>query len=722
MHELTENLSRLLLRDLLIILTAGLLAGMLCKRMRIPMVIGHLAVGALIGGSFLNFLPLAEEPAGIDAPAEDGRPLETLIRENLPQDNLHGTEDILNDTENVPHDTQDAPQEMENREKPGGIDEGIRGNINNKRGDIEGLAEDREPLEDASGSQREGVGSRMGLPSRNNDSLPMVADTNEQKNEEKMTSDADRTKVPGGYWDPTPSRWPPEASRPGSNARTLASGVKTVLFERNLLEGLAHFGAILLLFAIGIQFSPSEITQVWKYFVLGGSVQMFGVILPLTLLFPLCGLDWKTGFVIGAAVSLSSTVLVFKSLEDMGHAKTSHGMRMVAILLFQDIAVVPLLLLLPMLGSARGNLPELCASVFAMLVHSLLFLALVMILRYLVCMRWVQHLAALRSAEILALFSVVLILAVCGTAVRLQLPAALGGLAAGVVLSENRLTHQISAITLPFRETFSAIFFVSLGAMFDYRILLDAPAVTLGAFAGLLTLKTLVGGLAFRLLGIPWKTAVALGLGMSQLGELSFVILSDAAARGMFSQDIYQQMLLIALVSLLMTPLFLRVAQNRFNSQLLSEGDESRHPVRLHAPASGTRNAIVVGLGPVGSKIVSFLELSGLNVCLVDMNPINLHPYAQEGFRTVAGDATNLSSLQLAEISECHLAVITVPDDDIAADVTGAVRAANPRCSIMVRCRYLVNRRNLLSAGANKVICEEAETGGLIIRSLEKLV
>jgi CPA2 family monovalent cation:H+ antiporter-2 len=451
---------------------------------------------------------------------------------------------------------------------------------------------------------------------------------------------------------------------------------------------------------------------------------MLGVIIPLTLFIPLMGGDWKIGLVLGSAVSLSSTVLVFKSLEDMGQVGSLHGIRAVAILLFQDVAVVPLLVLVSLMaalasGSAEGN------GTFAQLVSlglgSAIFVVFVVIVRLLFCKYGVPFLLGLQSVEIIVLFTMFLLLAVSGAAISLQLPGTMGTLAAGVILSETRLTNQITAVTVAMRETFSAIFFVSLGALFDPSILFTTPVLTLGALAGCLAVKTLAAGIALRVLGLSWAAALGMGLGLSQLGELSFVLLSQGVASGLFNYETYQRILFVALTSIILTPVFLKIALRFAPEHNAVHGGEDEHSAVMF-PEDASKKAVVIGMGPVGGRIATYLETTGFEVGLIDMNPVNLHSYAQHGFRTISGNAVDEAVLRLADVRNVTLVAIAVPDDLFAEEIVGTVRKMNDHCIILTRCRYAGNIVKLEQRGANLVLCGENELANAAVRTLRKLL
>jgi len=483
------------------------------------------------------------------------------------------------------------------------------------------------------------------------------------------------------------------------------------------LNYLAQAGALLLLFSIGIEFSMEELRRLSRYFFVGGSVQMLLVALPVVGVSALLGFPWQSAVLVGAAAALSSTVLVFKALEEWGHVASSRGRRAIGILLFQDVALIFLMLLVPMLAGT-GVQPGWQA--WALLAaKSALFVAAVLALRSVIG-RWLAtYLAELRSVELLLLFALIVLGGASLGAYAAGFPPALGALAAGVALSGNRLSAQFDALILPYRETFAAVFFVSLGTLMHFDVLADAPLVTLGGLLGVLVLKTGAAAATLRLLGARWRVAWGMGLGLSQLGELSFVLLSEGVAQGVVSPLLYNRMLFIALGTLILTPQLLKTGLSWAEKD--EDYDHSWTADILGSTPPPVDRALVVGLGPIGGQVASQLEIRGMDVCLIDLSPVNLHPYAQQGFRTIAGDGSDPEILERADVDRCLLAVVTVPDDTAAREVVGAIRILNPACTIVVRCRYQANVAPIRRAGATTVISEEAEAGGAIVRLLEQL-
>jgi CPA2 family monovalent cation:H+ antiporter-2 len=491
-----------------------------------------------------------------------------------------------------------------------------------------------------------------------------------------------------------------------------AGGLGIVEEPRHELEMIAEAGALMLLFSVGIEFSFAELSALRTYFFVGGALQMALVALPLTLAARLAGMPPTSAVLAGVAGSLSSTVLVFRALTEQGQTESPHGRRGLAVLLFQDAALVPLLMLTPLLTGGENG-PQLGAFA-ALAVKAVAFFAGLWALQRAIAAILAPTLAGLRSVELVVLVVVMLLGSLCWTAYRLGLPPAVGAFGAGLALSGNRLTRQIDAIVLPFRETFAAVFFVTLGMLLRPAAFLAEPLLLAIGLAAMVLLKACAAAVALRAVGLPWRGAWGMGAGLAQLGEFSFLLVAQGMNAGLISAHDYNRMLFIAVATLVLTPWLL-------NRGLAWAGGAPTEALgrRPTPPAEGQR-ALVVGIGPIGGQAASRLETLGIDVALIDLNAVNLHPFAQLGFATFAGDASDPVVLERADVADRHLAVVCVPKDDLALEIVRALRKANPRLEIIVRCRYQGFAARLRKAGAASVVSEEQEAAGPLMRRCEQ--
>lgn len=519
--------------------------------------------------------------------------------------------------------------------------------------------------------------------------------------------------------------------------------------QQHELESFAEAGVFLLLFSIGLEFSLDDLRRLGSNLVIGGATQMALVAVPVTLVLRMADFSWQSASLIAAATSFSSTVLVFKALSEWGQSSTPHGRRSIGILLFQDAALVPLLLLVPILTGTGEVVGAMQYGSLAL--KSALFVAGVVGARRLLD-RWIiPAMAHYRSPELVILFTLVSLGCVTMVAYKIGLPPAVGALAAGLIFSGNRWSKQIDALVLPFRETFAAVFFVGLGLISNPGLLITEPLVIVQCLLAVVAIKAFAATVALRLTRLPWKASVGMGIGLAHVGEFAFVLVLLGLESGLVSQSDYERLVAVAVGSLILTPMLLKFglrwtrsdsAVDDLEAPTLSSGaargntargdTKGGDPGNAQGKAQGKTGekrlgagwmepgsmATVIGAGPIGRRVASQLETVGHDVCLVDLSPINLHSFAQEGFRTIAGDASKTEILRLAEADRAPVAAVCVPNDDTAIQVVRAVRRVNPACWIVVRCRYQANAGKLKKAGAAAVVSEEVEATAALLKVL----
>jgi K+:H+ antiporter len=483
------------------------------------------------------------------------------------------------------------------------------------------------------------------------------------------------------------------------------------------LHYLSETGVLLLLFSIGLELSLEELVRMGRKLILGGGIQMTLVGAPVFSIGLMFGLPWQSALLVSFACAFSSTVLVFKALSEWGQSTTAHGKRAIGILLFQDLMLVPLLLLLPML-TGIGEQPT--GTAFILLsIKSFCFVAAIFFLRRLINDWMVPLFGRMRSVELVVLFTFTILGGAGIGAYLIGLPPMIGALGAGLALGGNRLTQQVDALILPFRETFSAIFFVSLGTLMRFDLLIGSSnglAIAATILIGVLLLKSVAATVALRMTGLNRRTSLGMGVGLSQMGEFSFVLLSNGFALKMLSADSYNTMLVVGLGSLILTPQLLKKGLGFAETGAIAEETPARS---YESNNRSVRQAVVIGIGPIGAQAASRLELTGTEVHLIDFSPLNLQSFAQQGFHTVAGDAVDDEILTLGHVDQCCLAIVTVASDMAAIDIVSGIRRMNTSCRIVVRCRYMANVRNVKKAGADEVISEEAEASLAMVRLIE---
>lgn len=473
--------------------------------------------------------------------------------------------------------------------------------------------------------------------------------------------------------------------------------------ETHEIEYLAEAGVFLLLFSIGLEFSLEELARMRRHLLIGGVAQMLLCSIPAGVALWWMNFPPSACVLLAAAVAFSSTVLVFKALSEAGQASLPHGRRAIGILLFQDAALVPLLLLTPLLV---GESPR-AVDYLWLIAATALFLLVIIGLRHVLSEYIVPHIANQGSPELVVLFSLVVLGAVSLFAHALTLPPAVGAFAAGLSLGGNRLSGQFDALLLPFRETFAAVFFVSLGLLLSLSRVVSEPLLVLGGIALLLVLKTFAAAVALWLTKLPPRRAFGMGVGLAHVGEFAYVLLLFARNANLVSEQSSERFIAIGVGTLIISPLLMQWG-TRFvaGSPTVEEDPEPASTAARPEPPLG--RAMVVGLGPVGRSVASQLETMGYELTLVDRSAINAHELAQLGAHVLAGDATEGSLLDAARTDSFELIVVCVPDDAVALRVVEGIRRRNVGAKVMVRCRYASTVSKLRHAGADIAVSEEA--------------
>ena len=487
-------------------------------------------------------------------------------------------------------------------------------------------------------------------------------------------------------------------------------GFRWVLDRHHEISHLAEAGVFLLLFTIGLEFSLEELGRLGKSLLIGGGTQMGMVAIPVALFVWFLGVSIPTAVLIGSALAFSSTVLVFKALAEVGQTATRSGRRAIAILLFQDAALIPLLLLIPLLTPATEQ-PSGWDYLW-LAVTSLSFIGSIFVARYLLRKWIIPRLAGFRSPELVVLFTLVLLGGMTYITYRVGLPPAVGAFSAGLVLGGNRWSAQMDALVLPFRESFAAVFFISLGMFFNPDIFLNKPGWMFLSLLALLLIKSVAAILALKLTGLSWPSAFGIGVGLAHVGEFAFVLLLLGKEKQLIQPDTYQLLLSLAFCTLLLTPMQLKWGL-RWTATEWQEEEKNGLTLRRSEPRT-----LVIGLGPIGRRVTSYLESNGMEVGLIDMSPVNLYSFAQQGFRTTSGDATQVDVLSSVGAEQANMVIVCVPDDLTACEIVRQFRKLNDTATVVARCRYESNEELLVKAGATQVVSEERSASQDLVRKL----
>lgn len=481
------------------------------------------------------------------------------------------------------------------------------------------------------------------------------------------------------------------------------------------VELLAEIGVILLLFTIGIEFSLNRLLQIRRSALLGGSLQVGLTFLAVFVLLLATGHPSGEALFVGLLVSLSSTAIVLRLLQERAEVDSPHGRTSLGILIFQDVAIIPMILFTPWLAGTGERVQVSLALLAAKGVG--------IILLVLAGARWIvpellYQIARTRSRELFLLSIVVLCLAVAWLTASAGLSLALGAFLAGLIISKSEYSHQALGNVLPFRDIFTSFFFISIGMLLDVRFLLQHSALVVLAALGVLTLKSLLAGLVTLLLGFPLRTALLVGLAMGQIGEFSFILAKSGLRYGLLSGGFYQLFLATSVLTMAATPFIMAVAPRL--SDLISRLPLPERIKRGVYPVPGPDEVrenvgqrdhlVIIGFGINGRNLARAARAGSIPYVIIEMNPEIVREERAKGEPIFYGDATHEAVLQHARIREARVAVVAISDPAATRRVVELIRRLNPKAYLIARTRFVQEVQALRRLGTDEVIPEEFET------------
>jgi CPA2 family monovalent cation:H+ antiporter-2 len=478
------------------------------------------------------------------------------------------------------------------------------------------------------------------------------------------------------------------------------------------VEILAEIGVVLLLFTIGIEFSLENLIRIKRLVLVGGSLQVVITILVVAAIFQIAGGPSGRSLFLGFLASLSSTAIVLKLLQEKSEVESPHGQITLAVLIFQDIAVVPMMLLTPFLA---GTASPSQGPVLLLVAKGIAFLGLV-----LVSAKWVvPHLlfliARTRSRELFLLSSLVICFAVASLSFALGLSLALGAFMAGLIVSETEFSHETLGNIIPFRDVFTSLFFVSIGMFLDVKFLIQHPAAILSIALGVMIVKSLLAGLVVLVLGFPIRTGIMAGLALCQVGEFSFILFMKGAEYGLLQGQLYQYFLDISVLTMGVTPFIIAAAPALADTALklplparLKRGSSSVLKIKRRIKLKD--HVIIVGFGFNGRNIARAAKLAGIPYVVIEMNPRTVKEERGKGEPIYYGDASQTAVLEQADVEDARVLVVVISDPIAIRRITGAARRENPRLYVVARTRFVTEMKQLYELGADEVIPEEFET------------
>jgi K+:H+ antiporter len=460
-----------------------------------------------------------------------------------------------------------------------------------------------------------------------------------------------------------------------------------IVQHEEMVRQLAEVGVVVLLFTVGVELPFGQMVRLRRAILVGGGLQIGATIAVCAGLCIAFGIAWQQAVFLGFLLSLSSTAAVTKILTDQGEFATPHGRTAVGICLAQDLAVVPMILVLPLLGGGGGGE----GSVVWSMLRSFGLLLATAAVAWLLAPRIFDLVARTRSRELFVLTLATLCLSLAAATAHFGMSLALGAFLAGILVADSDYHHEAMAEVQPFRDALSSLFFVSIGMLFDWHTIAESPGIVLAALIAVLGGKAIVVLGSARAVGLPFWFQVRTASTMAQVGEFSFVLVGVAGSGGMLPQRVEKVFLVVAVLSIAATPLLYGLG--KFLARRARGGGDAGR-----SGDSGARDhAVLVGFGPTGQAVAGGLRNLGIAFTAIEMNAATVRSWKQRGFPILLGDSTRVP-------------VLAINDGDAARRTARLARKLAPQIHVIARATYLAEVALLHQDGAQEVVPQELET------------
>ncbi|MBS1217601.1 MAG: potassium efflux system protein [Proteobacteria bacterium] len=486
------------------------------------------------------------------------------------------------------------------------------------------------------------------------------------------------------------------------------------------VRDLAEIGVVFLMFSIGLEFSLSRLLTMRRIvFGLGGAQVLVTMLLVLGVAGAV-GVSWQGGIVLGGALAMSSTAILAKLLAERFELNSPHGQQIIGILLFQDLAVVPLLILIPALGAPAE---ELAANLGFAILKAVVVLTVLLVVGQRLMRAWFHVVARQKSPELFVLNVLLVTLGVAFLTEMAGLSLALGAFVAGVLISETEYRYQVEEDIKPFRDVLLGLFFVTIGMLLDVRVVVDNAWVSVLLVSLVLAKTALIFGLS-RLFGASSGVALRAGLALGACGEFGFVILAHAAASKLMAPDVVQPVLAAMVLSMLIAPFVIERSEaivRRWSATEWMSRAMQLHNIAVQSMAADA-HVVICGYGRSGQNLARFLDREGVPFIALDNDPQRIREATAAGERVVFGDAARREVLLAAGLARARVVIVTYADTTSALHIIAHVQEARPGLPIVVRTIDDSDVEKLRNAGATEVVADLMEASLMLASSTLLLV
>ncbi|MFA6333449.1 MAG: cation:proton antiporter [Methanoregula sp.] len=484
-----------------------------------------------------------------------------------------------------------------------------------------------------------------------------------------------------------------------------------IITNQDAIDTFGNIGIVLLLFTIGLEFSFQKLLRSWRTVIIGGMVQVCITIAAITFITEYSGMPFSEALIFGFIVSLSSTAIVMKILQEKGEVDTLQGRTLLGILIFQDLAIIPMMLIAPLLGGSGGL--DLGTLPLQMLKIAIILLVIIVMARW-VIPAFLYKVACEKNRELFLITLAGICVLIAWLTSEAGLSFTLGAFIAGLIIGESDYNINALGHIIPFRDVFAAIFFLSIGMLLNTQTVFSEFYYVAMIVIIIIVVKILTGAAAAAVIGMPLRVCVFSGLALCQIGEFSFVLAKTGLDSALIPNTVYQIFLAGAIITMALTPFTMNAAPKAVD--LIYRIVPALSLRGRTEPAEETEKVlsdhiIIAGYGITGKTVARAAAISGIPYMVIELNP-EIIQKERSTFRPhfMYGDAVQAEVLEHAGIHRARTLVIVVSDEESIPRIITTARELAPNVHILARTRHVRHARALLDLGADEVISEEFES------------
>lgn len=476
------------------------------------------------------------------------------------------------------------------------------------------------------------------------------------------------------------------------------------------IEIVAEVGIVLLLFSIGIEFSLKKLLKIKRIVFGSGFFQILLTTFIVAFISYYFFKNLRIAIFTGVLVSLSSTASVLKILSDKSEIDTAHGKTMLGILIFQDLFVVIIMLIIPILSGSEITIKEISTKIL----KAIVIIAFVLISSRFIFPNFLHQIVKTKSRELFIITMIVICLGIAIVTSKAGLSLALGAFLAGLIISESEYASQALSDILPFKESFMGLFFVSVGMLIDIRFVYENIVLVVTSLFLIIFIKSISIMLVGLLFKFSQRVSIISAIGLSQIGEFSFVLAYAGKNIGLIGENFYHLFLSVTVITMILTPFMINISyklsENTKITNILKKLYKKHLEYEEIKTIRKTDHVIIIGFGLNGRNLARVLKESKIPYVILEMNNITVLEFKKKGEPIYYGDGTSIDVLHALGIDRARVLVIAISDPSATRRIVSLVRNENQKINIIVRTRYVLEVDELLKLGANEVIPEEFET------------